>query len=152
MKLFSFLLILIILIAGCNINTPNDSADTDNLDKLIVPAGSDSLALNDTTVIAFADTLGNQTENIWISFDAIAADSRCPVNATCIWEGNAEVVLTLFDKATIDTQFTLNTNPTFTKEALISGYTVELVDLLPYPHTDSLFTADDHSAKFIISK
>ena len=140
-----------ILIAGCNLNNSVSTSNTDYLNKLTVPASSDSLVLNDTTAIAFNDTIGSSTENIWISFDSLGSDSRCPVNVVCIWEGNAEVFFSITTEA-VNTPFVLNTNPTFMREILLHGYTIELIDLLPYPHTDSLFTDTDHVAKLIVSK
>ena len=32
-------------------------------------------------------------ENLWVTFVKVSSDSRCPMNARCIWAGDAEVVL-----------------------------------------------------------
>ena len=151
MRMGIFIILFSFFVAHCNRDHSVLSSDPDNLDKLRVPASSDSLILNDTTSIAFNDTVGNTTENIWISFDSLGTDSRCPVNVVCIWEGNAEIFFRMFNDECNST-YKLNTNPTFAQETILQGYRIELIDLLPYPHTDSLFTDNDHCAQFVISK
>ncbi len=67
-----------------------------------------------------------------IRFDSLVADSRCPKDANCIWEGNAEVALTLLASKK-NTSFVLNTNKTMETERSFDQYKVKLIDVKPYP-------------------
>jgi hypothetical protein len=42
-----------------------------------------TLRLNDTLTIAYHDTLFNLDENLWISFDSLLNDCRCPIHCYC---------------------------------------------------------------------
>ena len=139
------------MIVSCNHDNSLSSSGTNKLNKFIAPASSDSINLNDTISIAFQDTLCNKYENICLSFDSIGVESRCPINVVCIWEGNAEISLA-FTKDGLTTKFVLNTHPSFVTDTVLYNYNIELIDILPYPHTDSLYSEYDYSAKLNISK
>ena len=62
-------------------------------------------------------------------------DSRCPVDVTCVWEGNARLVMTGV-VAGEERPFELNTayNPVAgPREATVDGYLIELTGLDPHP-------------------
>ncbi len=105
------------------------------------------LTLKDTLNIAYRDTLFNHEENIWLSFDSLIADSRCPIGVQCIWEGNAEVSL-IFNSI----QFNLNTHGSYTRDTTISTYHIGLMDVRPHPHIDSLYTKNQYSVKVMVTK
>ncbi len=105
------------------------------------------LTLGDTLGIAYQDTLFNCEEDIWISFDSLVADSRCPIGVVCIWEGNAEVSLT-FDS----TRFHLNTYPNFRTDTTISSFHIDLIDVQPYLHIDSLYTDEQYSVAIRVTR
>ena len=71
-----------------------------------------------------------------ICFDSLIADSRCPMNARCVWQGEATVKLSLQIGANEKQAFklsTLNNPPTFRNDTTISGYKIQLLKLSPYP-------------------
>lgn len=78
-------------------------------------------------------TFGN--ERITICFDSVIQDSRCPINANCIWQGVAQAKFSAF----IQNQkhvFTLSTNnvlPGTITDTTISNYTISFANLHPYP-------------------
>ena len=109
-----------------------------------------SLRLSDSLTLQFRDTLFNNEENFWITFDSLLADSRCPVDAICLWEGNAELGFT-FAKDGNEIPFSLNTHVDFLRDTTLLGYKVSLIDVMPYPHTDSSFTQKDYSTVIVIS-
>lgn len=148
MKYLIFIILFSFLMVSCNSDHSVLSSDSD---KFVMKISPDSITLNDTITIAFNDTVGSTTEDIKLSFDSLGTDSRCPVNVVCIWEGNAEVLFSFFNSE-FNTKFKLNTHRSFTHYIVLYGFKIELIDLFPYPHTDSLYTDDDHYAKVIISK
>jgi len=114
------------------------------------PLDENNFSLSDSINIQFQDTLFSSEENVWITFDSLLSESRCPVNVVCVWAGNASLHFT-FSKDGEETGFNLNTHPDFLNDTTISGYRISLLDVKPYPHTDSLFTQNDYSAIISIS-
>jgi hypothetical protein len=88
----------------------------------------------------FTLTQGEQVRiadaNLTIAFNDVPSDSRCPINAMCIWAGNAVVVLGVHlgppDARPPDLQVTLNTflDP---RAAPVDGYELQLIRLTPEP-------------------
>ena len=66
-------------------------------------------------------------EDLGLTFTGIE-DSRCPLDVTCIWEGNALVTLKNYER-----EFTLKTDRT--NATNVGPYEINLVDVYPYPTT-----------------
>lgn len=56
-------------------------------------------------------------------------DSRCPLNANCIWEGQAEVYLGV-ESGKDKTEFMMTG---IGSDTTVFGHNIKFVDLLPYP-------------------
>lgn len=92
-----------------------------------------NFSLGDTTFIGLNDiVLCNDDLDLFIQFDTIYTDSRCPIDASCIWEGNAEIGFLVTYKKELDTM-RLNTHLEMDNEKSLYGYKFELIDLIPYP-------------------
>jgi hypothetical protein len=78
-------------------------------------------------------TKDNQT--LRLCFDTIVQESRCPINANCVWEGVAVARFTLHlnDRPHTLELATNNVLPGTTTDTTIQGYTIALKNLLPYP-------------------
>jgi hypothetical protein len=74
-----------------------------------------------------------------IEFRGVPEDSRCPMNARCIWEGNARIALTIKDVSKpldsgnppAEATMELNTSDRFDRKKPIPGAGVELLHLEP---------------------
>lgn len=70
-----------------------------------------------------------------LCFDELISDSRCPVNAMCIWEGAAVAAFT-FTEGGRSHRFSLSTSnlpgPEKT-DTVIAGYKIKLINIEPYP-------------------
>lgn len=86
--------------------------------------------LGDTLVLPYRVTFENPKARMTIRFDSLLEDSRCPEGLMCFWEGNARVSF-LFEEPGGRHRFALNTYSGFTRDTLISGYRVSLLDVLP---------------------
>lgn len=64
-----------------------------------------------------------------ITFTGIGADSRCPIDAICVWAGDAEVRLKL-KKGSLEKEVILHTGLTPTS-VLFDGYEISLANVLP---------------------
>jgi len=61
-----------------------------------------------------------------VSFVSVPNDSRCPIGVSCVWAGNATVILKSGDG--IDTLNTISPSP-----ILRGQYTIKMDSLTPYP-------------------
>ena len=84
-----------------------------------------------------------------MSFDRVASDSRCPMDAICVWAGDATVSLTVSrDGQKVNKE--LHTQPNGS-EATYSGYTIKLVGLAPYPRSDRQIQPKDYVATLSVA-
>jgi hypothetical protein len=73
-----------------------------------------------------------------VHFAKVIEDSRCPMNARCIWEGNAKVAVNVGSLSAMTLE--LNTSERFKTRDAYLGYDVVLVHLEPTPMTGEKVT------------
>ncbi len=89
-------------------------------------------------------------ENVSIKFIKVVTDSRCPKYVSCIWAGEAEVLVAVFNKGEKVEEKVLKLAPTAslqnalnlifkTDTVSISGF-----NLLPYPEHGASIKAEDY--------
>ncbi|MBN2412872.1 hypothetical protein JXQ31_14380 [candidate division KSB1 bacterium] len=122
-----------------------------NDDGIFEPGGDNTIVLGDTLNVGYGTTLQNIQEHIWITFDSVYEDSRCPLNVDCVWAGNAKLGFT-FKQSIRKTSFSLNTHANFKRDTTVYFYQISLIDVLPYPHSDSTNTAKDYTAQIVVKK
>lgn len=88
---------------------------------------------------------------VLVTFDRVRDDSRCPKGVTCIWEGDAIVVLRLRTRADDEVTAEVHANPGFTREASAHGVTVTLESLEPQPEADQPVPAGAYVARLVLS-
>ena len=110
------------------------------------------MALNDTIKMQIGEVYCNQANGIRLECDSLVGDSRCPVGAACVWEGNAELSFILEQDSDQLHEFNLNTNPEFRTDTTINELRYKLVDLIPYPELDIERNLDDYSILLIVYK
>lgn len=72
-----------------------------------------------------------QTSHVY--FASVLEDSRCPMNARCIWEGNAKIAVQLGSLSA--PTFELNTSERFATRGGLFDHDIVLVKLEPTPMT-----------------
>jgi len=87
-----------------------------------------------------------------VTFESVTADSRCPVDVTCVWEGDAVVVVSLRPAATGAAQHDLHTASRYASEAQEGDYRVRLVDLAPVPRQGGPPRPGDYRATFVVTR
>lgn len=71
-----------------------------------------------------------------VRFANVPSESRCPPDVVCVWEGFAQVALTV-ETPDSDTEAVLSTNPAVCCTAdTVGGYIFSLVGLAPVPRSD----------------
>ena len=88
-----------------------------------------------------------------VRFASVANDSRCPANVTCVWAGNAEVLIEA-EASGRRANLKLNTHggANFPKEVRHRQYSVELVALGSNSGKNSETKATDYVATLVIRK
>lgn len=83
-----------------------------------------------------------------LKFEGVASDSRCPVDAICVWAGNGEVKISVIEQRRKN-NFTLNTllEP---RKFTFDDFTVELKTLNPLPRSSRQIKPDEYSVDLII--
>lgn len=87
-----------------------------------------------------------------IVLDSVLEDSRCPENATCIWEGNAKLRFVYRTKDKLKESFMLNTSAGYRRDTLIDGFRIKLQKVDPYPRMDEDIKQTDYRAVLEITK
>ena len=90
-------------------------------------------------------------EGLKISFSYVAEDSRCPEGVTCVWAGNAKVVLRVSKARRRSATMRLNTNLD-PKQDAYGGYDVKLVGLSPHPKKNVPIRKKNYVATLIVSR
>jgi hypothetical protein len=109
--------------------------------------------LNDTIIIGYAETKYNYEYQISITMDSVLNDSRCPVDAECIWQGNAAVRF-IFSENSNKKQFVLNTfnrDRFFNGDTLAYGFRIRLLNLMPSPYSNKKIIQKDYKSKIEMS-
>lgn len=101
--------------------------------------------INDTVKIDYQDTIKIIPDDIIISFDTVLEDSRCPINAMCVWAGRVKIEFTI----TIDGHST-SLQKEVKEHFTIGDYYFELVLVNPYPELDSEYTMEDYNIDMLI--
>ncbi|HYH85436.1 MAG TPA: hypothetical protein VEX60_08130 [Pyrinomonadaceae bacterium] len=89
-----------------------------------------------------------------IKFAAVENDSRCPKNVTCVWAGNAEVLLEVGARRGRGKSLKLNSSgsPQLSNEVEYRGYKLKLVSLSPYPQEGRKIAAGDYTVTLLVSR
>ena len=117
---------VVLLIAACARN-PSDNA---------APAQAQPpSAIDDTLSIPLGKQAVTHDGGLRLTFVRLEADSRCPTNVVCVWQGDAAVRLSGSSAAgAIEAAIHTALEPrTFN----VNGYTIYLLDVLPHPGSGS---------------
>ena len=90
-------------------------------------------------------------DNLKIKFVSVVEDSRCPIDANCIWTGNAKIQFKLKKKNGVWETFELNTDVE-KREIRFSGYAIKIVGLTPTPKANVRINRNGYVATFSITK
>lgn len=112
---------------------------------LTAPRGDTALVAPDTAVLAIGDEV-TVDGALAVRIVEIPHDSRCPVDVTCVWAGNAEVVLST-TAGGVERVFTLNTlehSALGPRSVEVGGYRLTLLRLRPRPRSDVAIAPEDY--------
>ena len=88
-----------------------------------------------------------------VRFDGVSDDSRCPRGATCVWEGDAIVELSVSGEGGGSPETVrLHANARFSQQARALGVTLTLVRLEPLPEADRPVPPGAYSAAIRVTR
>jgi hypothetical protein len=110
-----------------------------------------SPALNQSFDLKVGQTVSVQDTPLKVSFQSVAKDSRCPEDVTCVWAGNATVVLKISEGGRPATTINLNSglNP---KHISYQGYDIKLADVKPRRNTHRQISQSDYVITLTVTK
>jgi hypothetical protein len=137
--------IVIIACITITIISPHAFADT----KESVPSikgAQFQLKVNQTTSL--------ESDSIKVKFLNVTADSRCPYDVTCIWQGEVKIFVNIIknNKALDDFSLTSRDGDKDLAIQVFDGYSIQVVKIEPYPTSGKKISFSDYVATFVISK
>ena len=82
-----------------------------------------------------------------ITFEAVESDSRCPMDAICVWQGDAVARFVVERTAAASSALSLQLHTTLQpKSGSAHGFRIELLTLQPFPRASAPTKADDYVA------
>jgi hypothetical protein len=118
------------------------------------PEGIDSaatiVAVGDTITLRFGDAVSVAQSGLRVQFRAVKGDSRCPIDAVCVWEGDAHVQIAVGDASSAQV-YDLHTalEP---KEARHDSYRFRLVEVGPARVSTQTPRPADYYIRLVITR
>jgi hypothetical protein len=139
------LLIIVNMVYGCSGNSRRDGQRH--------KSEAVQAKLNTAITLAFNQIASVEDEKILIEFADLTEDSRCPVNVTCVWEGQVTVALNISIDGAESGSISLTSRAGHEKLAIadIEGYSIRLEKVEP-PKTLDEIDFSEYIITVIISK
>lgn len=81
-------------------------------------------------------------QSVYICFDSLLTDSRCPQKMECVWQGNSLIKVTFHEGVNSHT-FTMSlrgySDFGYPSDTLINSHHITFADLLPYPGDGNIY-------------
>ena len=89
--------------------------------------------LDSEFVLQFNQSAEIKSEELKITFLNVTSDSRCPADVTCIWQGQADIEISV-QKGDQDSTVSLSIGgDSSPEESIFDLYLIQLVDISPFP-------------------
>jgi hypothetical protein len=100
--------------------------------------------------IKYGQELRVKGQNLKVKFASVLDDSRCATGATCVWAGDAKILISMREGNAEESRMGLHINGTQSRK--YQQYVIRLVALDPYPRTDVEIKPSDYVATLLIKK
>jgi hypothetical protein len=87
-------------------------------------------------------------ERLEVLFVGVTADSRCPVDVTCIWAGEARVALDFVGLMSWEGTLSGDRGAS----VIVAGWIVTVTDLTPVPRSDRPIAPGDYEARIVVTR
>ena len=104
-----------------------------------------TVPLNQQFVIAPGQIAAIEGTAIRVQLVEVVNDSRCPIDATCLTNGDAVVAIQVFDDRS-SSRYDLHTDDANRKRVTIRDVRLELLELQPYPRSSRRIDPTEYRA------
>jgi hypothetical protein len=134
-KTFGILGALLIALAACDESTGPEAARQD----AVLTSGQEM-------TLRYGEEKAVGQSVVRLSFGQVNEDSRCPIDAVCVWAGNAQVELGI--RAGMGPTYPLRLNTNLEPRSTVwSGIRITLLDVQPAPKASEPTKPEDYSVK-----
>jgi hypothetical protein len=136
------MLVLSLLLAGCSTGTTDPSGDS---------GAQVQVDVGNTVDLKLGETAAVRGTAVTVKFSSVESDSRCPINAVCVWQGDAHIRLQLANERGPLRQADVHTglDP---KSVEFAGITVTLREVAPSRLTTEPVPPRDYHVKLEITR
>jgi hypothetical protein len=94
-----------------------------------------------------------EAEGLTVEFVEVAGDSRCPSDVDCFWAGEVTVVIAVYKNGQSLGEFelTLGVSPDEAAVTDVDGYTIQLLEVTPYPISTETIASSDYQISLTVS-
>ena len=118
---------------------------------IAVPSKEKIIVLKQQFTLKMGESGVARSERLHVEFVSVGDDSRCPKGVTCVWAGNAKVLLKIWKGTTKPSELELNTNSN-PKTSQYLGYELRLEKLEPYPEANDPIKPSDYEVTLTVHK
>jgi len=116
------------------------------------PSAPRAVSLAERFTLAPGQTAEVEGTGLRVTFESVSADSRCPVDVTCVWEGDAVVMVSVQATGSARLQHELHTSGRYPTEADAGDYRVRLVEVAPAPRSGASPAPGDYRVTLLVSR
>ena len=110
---------------------------------VVEPGASFTLAPGETAAVRGTDAR--------LTFKRVTEDSRCPVDVTCVWAGDAKIEVTISRNGAADDTRTLSITPP-NHEVTVGNLRIRFVSLAPVPRQADANVPRKYRAEFVVDQ
>ena len=114
------------------------------------PSSPRSVPVAHEFTLAPGQTARIEGADLAVTFESVSADSRCPQGVTCVWEGDAVVLVSVRVDGQPAARRELHTARG--SEAEAGSYRVRLVGLAPLPRAGASPAPGEYRATFLVNR
>lgn len=116
-----------------------------------------NFSLNDTVELCpnTDATLSNGNTPLVVRLKSVIDDSRCPVDAVCVWEGLTHPILEISHEGSVETDtLELMDQPgnNYPDQVVVGGYKIKVIAVSPEPHSGQTIAAEDYRVKVQVTQ
>jgi hypothetical protein len=131
------------LLIGCGLLLAGSGCTAVQTAAVVEPGASFTLALGETAAVKGADAR--------ITFNKVTDDSRCPVDVTCVWAGDAKIEITISRNGAADETRILSITPP-RHETAVGNLRLRFVSLAPVPRQADANVPRKYRAELVVDQ
>ena len=114
------------------------------------PASATTVVLDRDFDLKTGETARLEESDLVVRFEAVTSDSRCPVDVTCVWEGDATIRVSLARPPREKESHELHTAGP--RRAAYGELEVQVSDLRPQPRSTAAVPPGDYRLSLVVRR